>query len=243
MARYVQMAVGILIYLLFFLTFLCLIAFTGGLFLPHTVNTGSPAPAGMAAAIEIALLALFGVTHSVMARRGFKRWWTRIVPAVLERSVYVAVATLALIVLMLLWRPIAAPVWTTHGIAADALWALFALGWAMVLLATFLIDHFELFGLEQVWRSLRGQPMPPPRFRQPLFYRWVRHPLYLGFLLAFWAIPAMTTGHLLLALGMTAYILIGVRFEERDLLAAFGQPYADYRRRVGMLVPGIGRSR
>jgi protein-S-isoprenylcysteine O-methyltransferase Ste14 len=178
-----------------------------------------------------------------MARRGFKAAWTRVVPLALERSVYVAVTSLILIVLMALWRPIPAPVWSVAGAGAIVLWVLFAIGWGMVLLSTFLINHFELFGLEQLWRQLRALPAAGPQFREPLFYRWVRHPLYFGFILAFWATPRMTVSHLLLALGMTIYILIAIRFEERDLLASIGAPYADYRRRVGMLFPGLGRAR
>lgn len=243
MARYAQMMTGILVYALFFLTFLCLIAFVGDFLLPRTVDTGPASPLAFAVVIDVALIALFGLQHSIMARQGFKQRWTRTVPAALERTVYVAAASLALIVLMLAWQPIGAIIWSVQGTAATVLWALFALGWAIVLVSTFLINHFELFGLEQLWRNLRAQAMAPPRFRQPLFYRWVRHPLYLGFVFAFWAIPVMTAGHLLLALGMTVYILIAIRFEERDLLAVFGHAYADYRRRVGMLVPGLGRGR
>lgn len=243
MARYTQMLIGLAVYLLFLATFLYLIGFVGDLVVPRTIDAGAVAPQDIALAIDIALIALFGVQHSVMARRGFKAAWTRVVPLALERSVYVAVTSLVLIVLMALWRPIPAPVWSVAGAGAIVLWVLFAIGWGMVLLSTFLINHFELFGLEQLWRELRGIPAAGPQFRQPLFYRWVRHPLYFGFILAFWATPRMTVGHLLLALGMTIYILIAIRFEERDLLASIGAPYADYRRRVGMLFPGLGRAR
>lgn len=243
MARYTQMLIGLAVYLLFLATFLYLIGFVGDLVVPRTIDAGPAASQDIALAIDIALIVLFGVQHSVMARRGFKTAWTRVVPLALERSVYVAVTSLVLIVLMALWRSIPAPVWTVAGAGAIVLWALFAIGWGMVLLSTFLINHFELFGLEQLWRELRGIPAAGPQFRQPLFYRWVRHPLYFGFILAFWATPRMTVGHLLLALGMTIYILIAIRLEERDLLASIGAPYADYRRRVGMLFPGLGRAR
>ena len=243
MFRYLQMHVAVLAYLLFFATFLYLVGFVGDLVVPRTVDSGPAAPLSAALAIDAALLALFGVQHSVMARPGFKAAWTRIVPVALERTVYVVATSFVLIALMALWRPLPDPVWSVAGGGAPLLWALFALGWAVVLLSTFLINHFELFGLHQAWNAMRGLPPPAPQFREPLFYRWVRHPLYVGFLLAFWATPAMTAGHLLLAAGMTVYILIGIRFEERDLTAAMGAPYAEYRRRVGMLVPGLGRVR
>lgn len=243
MSRYLQMLVAILAYLLFFATFLYLVGFVGDLVVPRTVDSGSAAPLASALVIDMALIALFGVQHSTMARPGFKAGWTRIVPVALERTVYVVATSLVLIVLMVLWRPLPDLVWSVAGGGAAVLWALFALGWGVVLLSTFLINHFELFGLHQAWNAMRGQAAPAPQFREPLFYRWVRHPLYAGFLLAFWAIPVMTAGHLLLAAGMTVYILIAIRFEERDLVAAMGAPYAEYRRRVGMLLPGLGRAR
>jgi protein-S-isoprenylcysteine O-methyltransferase Ste14 len=243
MSRYAQLLAGLLAYLLFLATFLYLIGFVGDLVVPRTVDAGPAAPVGAALAIDLALIALFGVQHSAMARPGFKAAWTRVVPVALERTVYVVAASLALIILMALWRPIPANVWSAAGSGAVALWVLFAIGWAVVLLSTFLINHFELFGLDQLWRQLHGAPTAAPHFREPLLYRWVRHPLYLGFILAFWAIPRMTGGHLLLAAGLTVYILIAIRFEERDLIAAMGAPYAEYRRRVGMLLPGLGRAR
>lgn len=245
MSRYAQLAAGLAAYLLFFATFLYLIAFVGDLPVPRTVDFGPEAAPPLAVTIDIALILLFGVRHSVMARPGFKRRWTKIVPPPLERAAYVAAASLALIVMFVLWRPIPSVIWSIEqpAAAATVLWALFAAGWAVVLVSTFLINHFELFGLHQLWRYVRGQPEPTPGFREPLFYRWVRHPLYSGFLIAFWATPLMTAGHLLLAAGMAAYILIAIRYEERDLVTAIGQPYADYRKRVGMLLPGLGRAR
>jgi protein-S-isoprenylcysteine O-methyltransferase Ste14 len=191
--------------------------------------------------IDVALIALFGVQHSVMARAPFKAAWTRIVPEPIERSLYVLLASLCLIVLFVFWRPIPAIVWSVQNQgAAYALWALFGLGWLIVLVSTFLLNHFELFGLRQVWSHASGWEIPEPVFREPLFYKRVRHPLYSGFVLAFWATPVMTAGHLLLAAGMTVYILIAIRHEERDLVHLFGTTYQDYRRRAGMLIPKFG---
>lgn len=243
MTKYLQLGAAVAAYVLFFATFLYLIGFVGNLLVPRTVDLGPAAPVAVAAAIDAPLIALFGLQHSIMARPGFKARWTRIVPPVLERSAYVVASSLALIVLFAFWRPIPAVIWAVAGPAAMLLWTLFALGWGMVLVSTFLINHFELFGLHQLWRHVRNQPEPAAAFREPFLYRWVRHPLYLGFLLAFWAIPVMTAGHLLLAAGITVYILIAIRYEERDLVSAIGAPYADYRRRVGMLLPGVGRVR
>lgn len=226
-------------YAIFFATFLYLIAFVGNLpFVPATVDFAHVAPSATAALIDVALIALFGAQHSVMARPGFKAAWTRIVPAPVERSTYVLFASAALIVLMAFWHQLPAPVWTvTNGVAAAILWLLFASGWAIVLVSTFLINHFELFGLQQAWFALREKAAAPPVLRQPFFYKFVRHPLYTGFFIAFWATPTMSVGHLLFALGMSAYMLIAIRFEERDLIAVFGEAYVGYRRRVGMLAP------
>ena len=247
MARILCLLFGVAAYALFFATFLYLIAFVGNLpWVPVTVDRGGAAgPVGLALIVDIALIALFGLQHSVMARPGFKQAWTRIVPKPIERSVYVVAASLALILLFLLWRPIPGTVWSVGNPAGAAiLWALFALGWLIVLLSTFLISHFELFGLAQVWNHARGRGEgPPPAFRTPLFYRWIRHPLYSGFFLAFWAIPAMSYGHLLLAAGVSVYMLIAIRYEERDLVGAFGDDYRLYRERTGMLTPRLGRRR
>lgn len=247
MARILYLLFGVAAYLLFFATFLYLIAFVGNLpWVPVTVDRGGAVgPIGLALAVDVALIALFGLQHSVMARPGFKRAWTRIVPAPIERSVYVVAASLALILLFLLWRPIPGPVWSVdNAVAAAALWALFALGWLIVLVSTFLISHFELFGLAQVWGHARGRGEPAaPAFRTPFFYRWIRHPLYSGFFLAFWATPRMTLGHLLLAAGVSVYMLIAIRYEERDLVDTFGDDYRRYRERAGMLTPRFGRRR
>ena len=244
MARAFYLLFGGLAYLIFFATFLYLIAFVGNLpWVPRTVDRGHEV-VGLVHAIaaDLGLIALFGVQHSVMARRRFKEAWTRIVPEPLERSIYVLTASLVLILLFWFWHPIPAPIWSAaNPMLVYLLWGLFGLGWLIVLLSTFLLNHFELFGLQQVWHGGGGRPAAPPEFRTPLFYKRVRHPLYSGFVLAFWAIPAMTAGHLLLAAGMTIYILIAIRHEERDLVRLFGIQYQEYRRRAGMLLPKLGR--
>lgn len=243
MARGIFMGFALVAYAIFFATFLYLIAFVGNIpGVPLTVDYGPTAPVGTAIAIDLALIAIFGVQHSVMARQGFKRWWTRVIPHPAERSVYVLLASAVLILLFTQWRPIDGTVWqVTQPIFAGLLWALFALGWLIVLTSTFLINHFELFGLQQAWFSLRGRAAAAPQFRQPFFYKMVRHPLYSGFILAFWATPHMTYGHLLLAAGMSVYILIAIVYEERDLVALFGKDYEDYRANVGKLTPRLRR--
>jgi protein-S-isoprenylcysteine O-methyltransferase Ste14 len=245
MSRAATLVFAILAYAVFFATFLYLIVFVGDLsFARRTVDLGPPAPVAQAVVIDVALIALFGLQHSVMARQRFKRWWTRVIPWPAERGVYVLMASAALILLMSLWRPIATMVWTvTDPLFTDLIWAVFWIGWLTVLLSTFLINHFELFGLQQAWLNMRGRQAEPPKFRQPLFYKWVRHPLYLGFFLAFWATPEMTAGHLLLAVGVSIYMLIAIRYEERDLISLFGQDYEDYRAEVGMLTPRFRRRR
>ncbi|HEX7782014.1 MAG TPA: isoprenylcysteine carboxylmethyltransferase family protein [Sphingobium sp.] len=243
MARASYLMFGALVYLIFFATFLYLIAFVIDLPpAPLTVDRGGAVMAPwQAAGIDLCLIALFGLQHSVMARPAFKRSWTRIVPEPVERSVYVLLASVMLIILFHFWRPIPATVWQVDGALRMLLLGLFGLGWLIVLLSTFLISHFELFGLKQVWSHLRGNAAVEPVFRTPFFYRLVRHPLYSGFILAFWSTPHMTVGHLLLAAGMTVYILIAIRHEERDLVGLFGDRYADYQTRVGMLAPRLRR--
>jgi protein-S-isoprenylcysteine O-methyltransferase Ste14 len=209
---------------------------------PRTVDAGGPySPTGVALVINAVLLGIFGLQHSIMARQGFKRVWTKLVPEPVERSTYVLFTSLALILLFWQWRPIPTLVWDVQSPPGRyVLWGLFGLGWLLVLLSTFLINHFDLFGLRQVWRHLRGRDAAPVGFREPFLYRLVRHPLYVGFIVAFWAIPGMTVGHLEFALVATAYILVAVRFEEHDL-ARVHPEYAGYRQRVPMLVPGLGR--
>lgn len=230
-------------YAIFLATFLYLIGFVGNLAgLPMTVDKGPAASVGMAVITDIALIALFGVQHSVMARQGFKKAWTRTVPKPIERSVYVLMASAALIILFSFWRPIDGVVWdVVNPLGHTIIWALFLAGWGIVLLSTFLINHFELFGLQQAWLHLSGREAAAPVFRQPLLYKWVRHPLYMGFFLAFWATPHMSYGHLLLSIGMSIYMLIAISYEEKDLISHFGREYEEYRTRVGMLLPGIGR--
>jgi protein-S-isoprenylcysteine O-methyltransferase Ste14 len=243
MQRSLNMLFALVAYAIFFATFLYLIAFVGNIAaVPRTVDVGPAAPVAAALAIDIALIALFGVQHSVMARPGFKTWWTRVVPPPAERSVYVLMASAVLIILFAFWRPIAGTVWSvTSPLGAGVLWALFALGWGIVLISTFLLNHFELFGLQQAWLHLRGRQAEPPELRQPMLYKWIAHPLYAGFFLAFWATPRMSYGHLLLAAGMSAYMLIAIRYEERDLTDFYGEDYTRYRKGVGMIFPRFGR--
>jgi protein-S-isoprenylcysteine O-methyltransferase Ste14 len=237
--RTFQFLYGVACYLVFLATFLYAIAFVGGFLVPTVLDApAGPTPLLEAIAIDALLLLVFAVQHSVMARPWFKAWWTRIIPPAVERSTFVLAASLALALVFWQWRPIGITVWSVEEPAGRALlWALFAAGWGTVLVVTFLINHFDLFGLRQVWLSLRGQPYTPVAFRTPLPYRHVRHPLYLGFMLAFWATPHMTVAHLLFALLTTGYILAGIQFEERDLVAQHGARYEHYRRTVPMLVP------
>lgn len=243
------LAYGAIVYVFFLGTFLYTIGFVeGGLTLgstnlvPRTIDEGpSESATATALAVDLGLLSLFAVQHSLMARRGFKRRWTRIVPAAVERSTYVLAATVCLAALMAFWRPIDAIVWEVSASWLRATLVVVSLGgWALVLVSTFLINHVELFGLRQVHASSRGRRLPPPRFVTPLWYRAVRHPLYLGFLIAFWVAPTMTVGHLLFAVATTGYIFVGIAFEERDLVDDFGDEYRDYRRRVPMLIPRRG---
>ena len=243
MSRAINLLFAMVAYAIFFATFLYLICFVGNFaFVSQTVDRGLAAPIATAVIIDVALIALFGVQHSVMARQGFKQWWTAVIPKPAERSVYVLMASAVLIVLMAFWRPIPSIIWDiANPLAANVIWALFWIGWFTVLLSTFLINHFELFGLQQAWLHMQGREAEPHKFHQPLLYKWVRHPLYLGFFLAFWAAPRMTAGHLLLAAGVSVYMLIAIRYEERDLVNYFGKDYEDYRERVGMLTPRFRR--
>ena len=229
-------------YLIFLGTFVYAVGFVGNLVVPKSIDSGPAVPAGESAAVDVLLLGLFAVQHSVMARPAFKRWWRRLVPPPVERSTYVLATSLLLILLFWQWRPLPGVVWEAgHPVAVAALWVLFGVGWVLVLISTFLIDHSDLFGLRQVILYAGGRPYTPPPFRTTALYKLVRHPIMLGFLIAFWATPTMTWGHLLFAGVTTAYILVGVFLEERDLKHAFGGTYEEYRRRVGMIAPRIGR--
>ncbi len=230
---------GIGSYAAFVVTFLYLIAFVGNLPVPKTIDSSAPVATIEAIGVNLLLLAVFGLQHSVMARPSFKRWWTRLVPEAIERSSYVLAASAALALVVWQWRPIAQPlIWSIEApVARLVIAALFWLGWSVLFVSSFLIDHFELFGLSQVTRRLTGRAPAPQTFRTPLLYRHVRHPLYLGFVIGAWATPQMSLGHLIFAAGMTAYILIGIFFEERDLVRLFGERYRQYQARVGMLLP------
>lgn len=240
MTRVLTLGYGALCYVAFLAVFLYSIGFVGGFAVPRTVDAGPESTTVTAVVVNVALLSLFAVQHSVMARPAFKRRWTRFVPAAIERSTYVLLASAALAVLFWQWRPLPAVVWeVTWPPGRILVWTLFWMGWATVLVSTFLINHFDLFGLRQVYLAWRGDAYTHPRFRTALFYRVVRHPLMLGFLVAFWATPTMTAGHLLFAAVTTAYIIAAIHLEERDLTAHLGEPYRDYRNRVPMLIPGL----
>ena len=242
MAGWFTLLYGIFAYVLFFGTFLYAVGFVGNVVVPKGIDSGAPGPLAASLVVNALLLAVFAVQHSVMARPAFKHAWTRIVPKAMERSTYVIAASLALCLLFWQWRPIVSPViWEVEGqLAVIAIYTVFGLGFSLVLVSSFLINHFELFGLSQAWAELVGRTLPAPEFRTPFIYNHVRHPIYLGFVLAFWATPTMTAGHLLFAATTTAYILVGIWFEERDLVAQFGDKYRRYRERAGMLIPRLG---
>jgi protein-S-isoprenylcysteine O-methyltransferase Ste14 len=240
--RLIAFGYGLVCYAVFFGTFLYAIAFVGNLPVPYAIDAappGSGPETGTAGAvlIDLLLLTVFAVQHSVMARPSFKRWWTKIVPKPIERSTYVLFASLALILLFWQWRPIPMTIWSLEGPMAIVMMALFWTGWGIVLISTFLISHFELFGLQQVWMNLRQKKFADPVFHTPYLYGLVRHPIYLGFIIAFWSAPHMTAGHLLFAVVTLAYILVAIQFEERDLITLFGEKYLAYKKRVSMLLP------
>jgi protein-S-isoprenylcysteine O-methyltransferase Ste14 len=238
MSRLTIFLYGIASYVVFFVTFLYAIGFVSGLMVPKTIDSGAAVPLAEALIVNLLLMSLFAIQHSVMARKQFKEWWTQFVPKSVERSTYVLLASLALVLLFWQWRPIPAVVWqAADPQVAMAITGLSFIGWLLVLTSTFLINHFELFGLHQVANNLAGREMPAPRFRTPLYYKFVRHPIYLGFIIAFWAAPTMTGGHLLFAAVTTAYIFVGIWLEERDLVDLFGDDYRRYRDRVSMLLP------
>jgi len=241
MGRFFAFAYGLLTYVIFFVTFVYAIGFVTGLVVPKTIDTGAVVPLAEAIIVNLVLMSVFAIQHSVMARQGFKKWWKKFVPKSVERSTYVLFASLALILLFWQWRPIPTVVWSiANPSLAMIVLGLSIVGFLLVLSSTFLINHFELFGLHQVVNNLAGREMPAPRFYTPLFYKFVRHPLYLGFIIAFWAAPTMTVGHLLFAAVTTAYILVAIVLEERDLVNLFGDEYRKYRSRVPMLLPWRG---
>ncbi|MEQ8994629.1 MAG: isoprenylcysteine carboxylmethyltransferase family protein [Pseudomonadales bacterium] len=230
-------------YVLVLVTFLYAIGFVQGLVVPKSIDSGEPGALGWSVLVNLALLTVFAVQHSVMARPGFKRVWTRIVPPAAERSTYVLLASLALALLFWQWQPLPQPVWSIdHAGVAGLITAVSWLGWAMVLVSTFLISHFHLFGLSQGFARLLRLPAKDAPFVTPSLYRYLRHPIYAGFIVAFWAAPQMSLGHLLFAAASTGYIFVGIYFEERDLVAHFGDRYRQYRASVGMLLPRLRRS-
>jgi protein-S-isoprenylcysteine O-methyltransferase Ste14 len=244
MNRYLTIGYGAACYVVFLAAFLYAIGFVGNFVVPRSVDHGVTAPIAEAVVVNVLLLGLFAVQHSVMARPAFKRRWTRLVPKTIERSTYVLISSLLLFLLFWQWRTMPAVIWdVTWQPGRFGLYVLFGLGWVTVLTATFMINHFDLFGLRQVYLAWRGQPYSDLRFHTSLLYRLVRHPIMLGFIIAFWATPTMTAGHLLFALATTGYILIALQFEEHDLTEALGDQYREYRSRVPMLIPGLHRRR
>jgi protein-S-isoprenylcysteine O-methyltransferase Ste14 len=238
MSRLIALLYGLASYALFCVTFLYAVGFVTDLVVPKTIDSGAAVPLAEALIVNLLLMSLFAIQHSVMARQQFKRWWTQFVPKSVERSTYVLFASLALVLLFWQWRPMPAIVWEIADPAiAAAVTGLSLVGFVIVLTSTFLINHFELFGLHQVANNLTGRTMPNARFRTPLYYKFVRHPIYLGFIIAFWAAPTMTVGHLLFAAVTTAYIFVGIFLEERDLVDLFGDEYRRYKERVSMLFP------
>jgi methanethiol S-methyltransferase len=238
MKRYLTVGYGAASYLLFLVSFLYMLGFLGNAVVPRTVDHGMSAPVGEAIVVNLALLGVFVGQHSVMARPGFKRWWTRWVPSPIERSTYVWLSSAALLLLYWQWRTMPTVIWDVQQPAGRmVVWAAFWLGWAIVFASTFMISHFDLFGLRQVYLAWRGKPYTELDFHVRLLYRLVRHPLMFGFLVAFWAAPTMTAGHLLFTVANTCYILIAVQIEERDLIAALGDKYRNYRRQVSILLP------
>ena len=243
MKRALAFGYGLVVYAIFLSAFLYAIGFVGDMVVPKTIDNGELASVPAAIVINLVLLSIFALQHSIMARPPFKRWWTQLVPAVIERSTYVLLASLALILIFWQWRPLPMVIWQVENpFAASVLVGLSFAGWFIVLISTFLINHFELFGLQQVLHHLRGHKSAPASFKAPLLYKFIRHPIYLGFIIAFWPTPMMTAGHLLFAAVTTAYIFVGIMLEERDLVAHFGIEYQQYRAKVGMLIPIPRRS-
>ncbi len=239
MGRILAFLYGVICYLIFLGTFLYAIAFVGNVFVPKAIDTGTlNNPLSVALVVDTVLLSLFALQHSLMARQWFKRAWTRIVPEPVERSTYVLLASLTLLLLFWQWQPMGPVIWEAQNASVRALLlALFWIGWGVVLLSTYLVDHFALFGLRQVYNYSKGRAAEPIPFQSPALYKMVRHPLYLGFIVAFWSTPRMTFGHLFFAIMTTAYIVVAIQFEERDLIRSYGETYRAYRQKVSMLIP------
>ncbi len=242
MKRILILLYGVISYMIFLATFVYAIGFVGNFGVPKGMDSEPQTSLSVAVLINVILLSVFAIQHSLMARPAFKQWWTRIVPAAAERSTYVLFSSLALILLFIFWQPIGGVVWHVQNpVAETLLWIGFGFGWTLVLISTFLINHFDLFGLRQVWLYFRGRVYQPLGFVTPGPYKFIRHPLYLGWFFAFWCIPTMTVTHLLFAIATAAYILVAIRWEERDLISALGEDYREYRKAVPMLIPSVKR--
>lgn len=238
MGRIIAFLYGAIAYVIFFISILYAIGFVGNFLVPKSIDSGPETPFGQALLVNALLLGLFAIQHTIMARPGFKRWWTQIIPKSVERSTFVLVASLLLLLLYWQWRPIGGMVWEVkNSLGQNILYAIFVIGWVQVFLSTFLINHFDLFGLRQVFLNLRKKEYKPLSYVTPMLYGMVRHPLMLGLIIAFWATPMMSLGHLIFAIGTTLYILVGIQFEERDLITVHGKSYENYRQQVPMLVP------
>jgi len=238
MGRIISFLYGVVSHVLFLLVFMYMVGFLSNFIVPKSIDSGAVGPFGLALIVNILLLALFAIPHSIMARPGFKQWWTTIVPKHIERSTYVMQGNLFMILLMWQWQPMVGVVWRVENtVGALILWSLFGIGWVAIVISSFMVNHFDLFGTRQVYLHLLNREYSPLEFKTRGFYNYVRHPLMVGWIVAFWATPDMTVGHLVFAIGTTVYILIAIQIEERDLVKFHGEAYEGYRRRVSMLVP------